>query len=94
MIEFLMAIMLYWDAPTMRTDGTPLYSNEISFYEMYHNGEYYDSTKLTEMEVTSYGDYQVRCVDTEGRYSEFGNIVTYQREKGNPSAPGQLRKQR
>ena len=91
-IAILLALTLYWDAPTTREDGTALYSNEISHYEMFHNGTLRNTTEGTQMEVYDYGDYQVRAVDIDGQISELSNTVTHVRVKGKPSAPGQLRK--
>ena len=94
MLELALALMLYWDAPTTRADGMPLYSNEIGHYEMYYNGAFYDSTTLTEMDVVGYGDFKVRVVDTDGVASDFSNVVSVTQDKGKAAAPGQLRKQR
>jgi hypothetical protein len=93
-MDLILALLLYWNVPTTRVDGMPLYSNEISHYEMYYNGAYYDQTANTQMEVTGYGDFQVRTVDIEGQVSDFSNTVSVTQEKGKPSAPGQLRKNR
>ena len=92
MITYLALIMLYWDAPTQREDGTAIYSNEIAYYEMYHNGSLYLSTEALQMDVVEYGDYEVRAIDTDGQISEFSNVISYPRVKGKPGAPGQLRK--
>ena len=92
MIDLLLALMLYWNPPTTREDGEALYSNEIAYYEMFYNGEYYDQTTSTQMNVEGYGDFTVRVVDTDGQVSDFSNVVTVSRTKGKPGAPGQLRK--
>ena len=86
--------MRYWDAPTHREDGLPLYSNEIAYYVMFYNGEFYDQTTQLEMNVEGYGDFTVRVVDVDGLPSEFSNTVNVTREKGKAKAPGQLRKQK
>ena len=94
MLELALALMLYWDAPTQREDGEPFHSNEIEHYEMFYNGELYDVTNLTEMNVEGYGDFKVRVIDIDGVASDFSNVVTVSRVKGKAKAPGQLRKQR
>jgi hypothetical protein len=96
MIATAISLMLYWDAPQSREDGTPLYSNEIAHYQMYHNGEFYEQTEsgaVLEMDVTLDGDYLIRAVDTNGLESDFSNVITVNSAvRGNPDAPGRLRK--
>lgn len=89
MIEFLLALTLYWDAPTEREDGTPLPASEISYYEVYHNDASLGTTPTLSLDVDAKGDYKVRTVDTDGQRSVFSNTVTV---KGNPNAPGQMRR--
>ena len=90
--SMLMGLLLGWDQPETRVDGQPLYTTEISHYELYLNGEYYDQTTGLQLEVSAYGDYQVRCIAVDGTVSEFSNTVTHAVVKGRPTAPGQLRK--
>ncbi len=94
MITSLALIVLYWDAVTHREDGTPVEPNEVAYYEMFHNGQLYVSTPDLQVDVTDYGDYQVRAVGTDQQRSEMSNTVTYTKEKGKLNAPGQLRKNR
>lgn len=94
MIGFLIAASLYWNAPTTREDGAPLPPEEISHYEMTHDGQFYDTTTETTMEVSAEGVYRIRCVDIYGESSLDSNSVTVSSKKARPSPPGQLRKNR
>ena len=89
MIELLLALTLYWDAPTERVDGTPLPATEIAGYQVYRDSESLEITEELSLKIDGKGEYSVRCIDTDGLVSEFSNSIFV---KGNPNPPGQLRK--
>lgn len=94
MIATLLAsAVLIWDAPTNREDGTALPEGEIDHYEMQVNGNFYDTTTNIEMDVGSAtGVFRVRCCDVWGGCSDWSNELSISGGRGNPNAPGQLRR--
>lgn len=87
---------LSWQAPTSRTDGTPLDPTEIASYTLMMNDQVLfqsvdgQSTTITVDNLDS-GEYcfQMNTTDTEGRSGPFGDAVC-KTVKAGPSAPGTL----
>ena len=74
-LSYLPAAPLYWEAPTERTDGTPLSSEEIKQYWLYRD----DGEKTGWIESPTYvyegHCYKMTTVDTDGRESDFSEEV-------------------
>ena len=95
MISLLIATTLIWDIPTTRTDGTALPLSEIDHHELQLDGQLYDTYPGSTNEVdigTIEGVFRVRTIGIYGGVSDWSNELVVTITRGNPSAPGQLRR--
>ena len=74
-MSWLAAVLLAWSLPDTREDGTSFAVSDVSHYNVYRNGEYYDTTHARSYEATRAGTYQVQCVDTLSLESALSNKI-------------------
>ena len=83
-------LLITWEPPQKKTDGTRLYEYELSFYEIYYRNTNYDywyiitvpgyesystqSYTLTELEKGNY-EIQLRTIDNNGLKSSKSGII-------------------
>ena len=76
----ILAVLLVWNAPETRTDGSRLYPHDIASYEVSKDGNEYTSTTETHAEAASRGVYRCRAIDVDGRVSDWSNAVRVKRK--------------
>ena len=92
-----MSVTLIWDVPTTREDGSILPLDEIDHYEMQYNGSFYSlvAKDVSELNIGStLGTFRIRCCDVYEKCSIWSNELVIDATKGNPDAPGQLRRKK